>query len=1049
MPRIVLERPKLLARLNAALRTEHVLITAPAGYGKSLLLRTLVAGRPRSAYLPLTPAFADLPYLQAQLAPLLKTHATLVLDDVHHVTNSPDVTSWLLDQLATPAPALILSGRHMPFPDRALPPRPITRLHASDLAFTLAETRAVLGAMASFSQDQISAWHQRTQGWPLAVALVAQQADEALDLGDTALFAHLAHTVLADLPGDLRRYILVTGLALRFNDELAAALLANSGLGPEVQRLRGEVERRNFFLEPAGRPGWFRYHDLIQEFLRQRASDDMATYVEQIVSWFESHGDLEMAIEQALAGKLEQRAADLIARVPPEQVRRECRYLTYRRWLHGLAPATLDSRPALRLQLGTFLHSVQGFREEAWQQVRLAGASAARSQDAALARTVRVHSGFMYYREGDYARALAIAGDLLADPACQDRQRALALRLASVVLSETGRFHEARGVFNEAMALAVRLDNQDELHFTRNNLALTVLIPLGELSEAAQHLEAELSHFSGSPGLRIRSLTAWCDLCTARGDWPGLAAAIAEWQGLQAQMEVVETGDRLWLSFYAGVLAVGQRWFPAAWGHVAEMRALAGSRPLAVLSLAWLETRLLRLEGRLEEAAAHATAFLAQPGQPLYWRSSLALDRDIAQGLGAGDCALHRETRFLMGWRARAELLRLRALLAVICWRRQDPRWRRHACAALVHLRRPEYPAILTRRDPDLGAAFWRVLLAEDLAVDQAVEALVAIGAPDAVTPLLQDARPAVRVRAAETLARIGREEAMPGLASALSREPSRLTAAALARALAHLESQPPPPLRVKLMGDFALWRGEQPVPASAWFRPIVRKLFQYFALHRGEPLSRDRILEDLWPGLPPDQGRAALRTTYSRLRQTLDPYLRAKVPARYFAVSSETYRFDPKGAVQVDIEDFQSAVRQALAASGNDDMPTLSPALMQTLEQWTPLLPELPLEDWLLETRERLHTYYVEGCLLAAQSFLARGQPAEALPWARRAVETAPWLEQGYQMLMRAYARQGQRASALKTFQQATIALQRELSVKPSPLTRWLAERLQNGEDI
>lgn len=79
----------------------------------------------------------------------------------------------------------------------------------------------------------------------------------------------------------------------------------------------------------------------------------------------------------------------------------------------------------------------------------------------------------------------------------------------------------------------------------------------------------------------------------------------------------------------------------------------------------------------------------------------------------------------------------------------------------------------------------------------------------------------------------------------------------------------------------------------------------------------------------------------------------------------------------------------------------------------------------------------------------LDRGEPAAAVAWAERVIAAAPWQEQGYQALMRAYARQGQRARALRVYDQAAAALERELAVEPSALTRWLRERLQRGEGI
>lgn len=151
------------------------------------------------------------------------------------------------------------------------------------------------------------------------------------------------------------------------------------------------------------------------------------------------------------------------------------------------------------------------------------------------------------------------------------------------------------------------------------------------------------------------------------------------------------------------------------------------------------------------------------------------------------------------------------------------------------------------------------------------------------------------------------------------------------------------------------------------------------------------------------------------------------------------------------DLTYFQARTEPLLATAATiilDDVHHLDD-LLTTLEQWEPLLPELPYEDWLLPARERLRTLYVDGCLYAARTLLMRGRHAEAAGWAERAVERASWLEEAYQLLMRAHARRGRRGRALKIFDDAVAALDRELAVEPSELTRWLVQRLRAGESI
>ncbi len=87
----MMERPRLLHRLQAALQAGHVYVVAPAGYGKTVLLRTLSARQPHAHYLALEPADADLSHLQKRLAAVQQApdedaQTTLMLDDAHYLS---------------------------------------------------------------------------------------------------------------------------------------------------------------------------------------------------------------------------------------------------------------------------------------------------------------------------------------------------------------------------------------------------------------------------------------------------------------------------------------------------------------------------------------------------------------------------------------------------------------------------------------------------------------------------------------------------------------------------------------------------------------------------------------------------------------------------------------------------------------------------------------------------------------------------------------------------------------------------------------------------
>jgi len=1056
----LLVRPRLLHSLQAALQSGHVLITAPAGYGKTVLLRSLAAHRLFTYYLPLAPADADLPHLQERLgevpqAAQRQPQTTLLLDDVHHLERGPEALHWLVGQLRHDVPRLVLAGRWVPGPavwDQVRKGE-LAHLDADDLAFTRAESQAFLEQHYADTPELVAAWHERTGGWPLALGLLARvrAAPDPRPVAEAELFTYLARTLVQTLPAELLHFWTLTAVPLCFNDELAAVLL---GEDEDPVALRQEIQHHNLFLEPAEQPGWFRYHELIREFLLQQAEEDLRPVFQQIIVWFEARGDLEMAIEHALAGGLHQRAAQLILALPERFVWDSGRYLTYRRWVYGLTESARAANPELLIRLGTYLQQITDMRSEASALLKEALRLAKFRNDTETRQRVLGRMARLHYQEGEYNEALAYLRLLLEDPTCQGQQRLDALHFAAPTLSELARFQEAQEAYLSAIGLARELGDVEEEMLSRTNLALSVLIPRGQFKSAQQHMDVALSYFKDSPGRYIFILLHRCELYTATGDWDRLSATLQQIETLMAEVEAQNVSHLLWQAYYLGILFTSRGIFDEARASLVRASGIAEEYPMAQVCIAWIEAWLHRRQGQFMQAVQRAEATLAEPLNVPFYRAVLALELDIARGMLwlAGELAgfsLHPETQNLIRWRAGAELVRLRALLALCAYHGDDPRWCRHVQAALLALRRPGYEHLLTRRDPELGAHFWTLVLAEGVATGQAIAALQAIGNPEPVLSLLAHQEPRVRVRAAQATAAIGCEEAMPALTAALAAEGDKKVAAALKKALAHLQSRPPPPLKVKLLGDFVLRRGEQPVPDEAWQRPVVRRLFQYFALHRGKPLPRDRILDDLWPRSDPQKAWATFRTVYSRMRHVLEPHMRPKSPSRYVAVEGDVYCFDPSGVVHVDTEAFEATVRHALSIVGEADVPPLPEDLLAALEGWEPLLPELPYEEWLLEARERLHGLYVEGCLYVAQSLLIRGRPREAIVWARRTVRAAPWLEEGYQALMRAHARQGQRGLALKTYGEAMEALRRELDVEPSPLTQWLAERLRQGKAI
>ncbi|WP_448595698.1 BTAD domain-containing putative transcriptional regulator [Thermoflexus hugenholtzii] len=1040
-PAIFRIRLHLVQQVQEGLQQGTVWIAAPPGYGKSTLLRSLELHLPGSRYLGLMPSAIDPDCLREVLASLQGARIRL-LDDVHLLADGPEALGVLQEAIARTPDRWVIAGRWIP-ELLCEGPFPQTWLTEAELAFSIGEISMILGV----DERTAAQIHARTRGWPMAISLLAQpDADRPLPErwpeARDRLFEELARSLIRTLPEPLRAFLFRTAIPLWFNRALAAALLEDrSDLLPQLPGLLQEVQRRRLFLESAGSPDRWRYHELFREFLLRHIPEPLPPLFTRAVAWFEKQGDLEMAIEHALAGGLDAEAVRLLRALPDAFIWDRGRRRTFRRWVMALPEPARREAPDLMLRLGKELHR-GGYWEEGRALLREVLAWAEQRGDPALRDQALLMLASVLYIEGRFGESLAWSMQGLG----QARSPALRMRLlktAADACTGLGRLSEARRLYQEAMALAEALGDPHYPVFLRHNQAVGVEIPAGRFEAARALLSANAPYYTERPAQRITHQMGWALLAVETGAWAELEGILREIEALANEVEEGQASNDFWFWWCRAMGAIGRKRWDAAAQALARAGDMAHGHPERVGALAQAQAWQARRQGQPEEALRIAEQAIPQlDGAPLA-RALVALERDLAaQALGRVET--HPAVEGLIAARAGASFLRLRALRALQAHAVGDPRWRRHLQAALRRLGREDR---LSARDPELGTAFWLLCLEEGIREDEAIRALGRLRPLPILRERLQDPRERIRRAAARALAATGEETAMPLLQEALRRERRPTVRRALEDALQSLESLPPPPLEIRLLGRFEVRRKGELLTESAWPRPAVARLLQYFALHRRQWLARERILEDLWPERDPEDAQEIFRRLFSWLHQVLEPAMRPKGPFRYFDIKGDALRFDPHDVVEVDVERIEGEIRRALATR---PMPRKTwAALAERLEEWPLLLPDRPYEAWLIPYQERWRALRTEAAQALAEDALVLQELDAAIRWAERAIEDAPWLEEGYQVLMRAWARLGQRARALRVYKQAVEALRRELQAAPAPLTRWLAERLHRGEPI
>jgi LuxR family maltose regulon positive regulatory protein len=361
----LIQRGDLVASLDRAAEAKVTLVSAPAGSGKTSLLRAWADG-PGQQYrlaivqvrrdqqdcqqfwlavlsairqasgspgkgeqLAATPDFNEAAISERVLSELAAhRHRTfLVIDDLHELT-SPEALmqlTRLLEKLPQHVHAILATRRDLPLRLHKLRlAGDLAEIRAADLRFSQRETRELLETSGiALSEAQAAKLHQRTEGWAAGLRLAAISLASSPDperfvaefSGSSRTVAeYLVAEMLESQPPEVQHLLLRTSLLDRVNGELADLLTGHPG----SERILLDLEDANAFvvsLDPART--WFRYHhlfaDLLRLELRRRFPEELPALHRLAGKWLIGHGEIVDAIRHTQAAGDWSAAARLLA----------------------------------------------------------------------------------------------------------------------------------------------------------------------------------------------------------------------------------------------------------------------------------------------------------------------------------------------------------------------------------------------------------------------------------------------------------------------------------------------------------------------------------------------------------------------------------------------------------------------------------------------------------------------------------------------------------------------------------------------------------------
>jgi DNA-binding SARP family transcriptional activator/ABC-type branched-subunit amino acid transport system substrate-binding protein len=237
---------------------------------------------------------------------------------------------------------------------------------------------------------------------------------------------------------------------------------------------------------------------------------------------------------------------------------------------------------------------------------------------------------------------------------------------------------------------------------------------------------------------------------------------------------------------------------------------------------------------------------------------------------------------------------------------------------------------------------------------------------------------------------------------------------------------------RFGILGPLSVQDGSREVDVGGTRQ---RALLALLLLHRGEPVSAERIAEELWNGVPPPGAAKTVQVYVSRLRSVLADGLVARRGSGY------AIDVDP---AQLDAAEFERLVETGRVHLVDGDARAAREQLDRALALWrgTPFA-GFEYESWSQTERRRLEELQLLAREERAEARLALGEADSLVPELQTLVAEHPLRERLRGQAMLALYRSGRQVEALELFQDGRRRLVEELGVEPGPELRRLQQQM------
>jgi LuxR family maltose regulon positive regulatory protein len=1051
----LITRQRLLDLLNDLIDYRLILITAPAGYGKTSLLVDFAAQtdlpvcwytinaldiEPQifisnlvSALMIRFPKFGqrtisalisakgtlDLDYISNvmvnDLYDNVPEHYILVLDDYYLINDSTQIRNFISRFVQD-----VDENCHLVLTSRMLLSLPVITLLAArsqvsglsfeDLAFQEDEIQQLFlqNQNISLTSQETNEILTTTEGWITGIVLKTQIAQNKIKGRPNlpripgATLDDFFMQLISQQPRDVHQLLLRTSMLEEFNPELCEQVIGRtlSLKGVDWQDLLDLIQRKNLFVLPVGEDGsWLRYHHLFADFLKAhmlRENPAEARAIERSLAEYyleKSDWDNAFAIFRKL--DLPDELVGLIEHVGPEMLVNG-RMSTLSTWLDTLSLEVLSTRPQI-ISLQGSIASITGDVRLALNLYNQAINAMSLPQDGqAMARCLVWRAG-TNRNAGNLNAAITDAHEairLVEDDLSMEKIKAEALRCIGLCQNQQGKSHQALEWLHQALAISLSIEDKDNSAVIQLGLGV-VYESLGDYAKSMAMYKAALDRW------RQTDNTIWLAnllnnlgvLQHITGDYK--SAILSYEQALQYAHRSGYARIEAFVMTGIGDIYVELNALDEALIAYHQARTMAERLHLNALQVyLYIQEAVVACgKGNFPESYR-----LIEHAQAIADQESMLMESHI--------CALeYGGIKVKEGKSGEVSALLEKACLFFESGGHKVQSEKAHLYLTLAYGQLNNHEMLLKHLLKILAClneAYKPTLLIA--AANRFYDQLVKLRNLDYVVGQLEDLFTSIEHFWNELpeLRRYIRQHAVT----------------------VHFA---PPVLHIRALGKMQVRVNKRLITNSDFQTQAARDMF-FMLLAHPEGLTKEEIGAIFWPDATSSEIKFRMKNTVYRLRHA--------VGKDVIILDQENYRFNNDLDYEYDVESFLK--EHALGLKAKDSLQKLAHFREAAKLYKGTFLPDIG-ETWVHSSRESMQQICINILLQTAEIYLDMADFNLALEFCQRALAIDNCLELAYRLSFRIYAAMGDRAAVVKQYSRCCEVLSREINTEPSLQTQSL----------